>query len=337
VREDTLLEATARSLGLIIGTALAMLAADYAVSYGVVIALFGGGLVMFAVIPVVAVALAAVIIGLSKALTGRMNIFGAIVVTLLLAYVGGYGLLNHVLSPAAVQNDLPLHLAICGLSALALGLFLRPWPLRILGVAAGVGVLVLITLLPVIQHIEQEQEYAQSQADVSEEKLEYFEAYGVIPLVTDLDGWSNPLVRATGGDAITWMRSDTGAVADVLVSGNVDEATIDAHFGCTWIHRDGDSNTPAPDGSYEWCVHTGNQWARPDGTGVAFIRDGTLVTLNAGDDFDIRDTAGARSATAEEVAALFGSLRQMTAAEVDEHIVPVYDGVDTPVIQTPGL
>jgi hypothetical protein len=318
-----------------LGTAAAMLAADYIVSTAVVLALFGNPLMLVA-IPVAAIGLAAVIVGISKALTGRLNILGAVTVTILLTALGATGFLNSALDPLPMQTDMPAHLAICALSATALGLFLRPWPLRIIGAAAGVGAVLFSSSLPT--GAEEAQEYnAQLEADTRQDNLEYFDTYGVLPLVTDLDGWSNPLVRATGGDAITWMKSDTGAVADVLVSGHVDEATMDARFGCTWIHRDGDNNTPLPDGTYEWCVHTGSQWARPDGTGIAFIRDNTLVTLNAGDDFDIRDTAGDRPATAQEVAALFGSLREMTDAEVNEHIIPVYDGVETPVIETPGL
>ncbi len=324
-----------RVVGVIAGTALAMFAADYLASYAIVLAMFGS-VVMLVVIPIAAVGLTAVIVGLSKALTGRLHIPGATAVTVLLGGVGAYGFLNGILDPLPLQTDVPLHLGICALAAVAFGLFLGPTPLRIIGALAAVAVIALISSQPTARDVAQEQ-YEQTQSDYRKENLEYFRAFGVIPLVTDLDGWSNALVRATGGDALTWMKSDTGAVADVLVSGNVDQATMDALFGCTWIHREGDSNTQLPDGTYEWCVHTGTQWARPDGTGVAFIRDGTLVTLNAGDDFDIRDTDGQRPATPEEVAALFGSLRPMTTAEVEKNILPVYDGADTPVIETPGL
>jgi hypothetical protein len=324
-----------RVVGVIAGTTLAMLAADYLASYAVVLALFGN-VVMLVVIPIAAVGLTAVIVGLSKALTGRLHIPGATAVTVLLAGVGAYGFLNGILDPLPLQTDIPLHLGICALAAVAFGLFLGPWPLRIIGALAAVAVIALISSQPTARDVAQEQ-YEQTQADYREENLEYFRASGVIPLVTDLDGWSNPLVRATGGDAMTWMKSDAGAVADVLVTGHVDAATLDARFPCTWIHREGDSNTETPDGMYDWCVRTAAGWERPDGTGIAFIRDGTLVTLNAGDDFDIRDTDGQRPATPEEVAALFGSLRPMTTAEVEKNILPAYDGVDTPVIETPGL
>ena len=44
---------------------------------------------------------------------------------------------------------------------------------------------------------------------------------------------------------------------------------------------------------------------------------------------------GGSSAIAADVAALATNLRTMTDAEIETHILPVYEGVETPVIDTP--
>lgn len=325
----------ARGLVVVTGTALAMLVADYVVSYLVVMAAFGGPTILIGV-PIVAVVLPAVISGLSMTLTGRLRLLGAIAVSILLGAIGAYGILNGILSPLALQQDWPLHIVLCTLCAVALWLLIGPLPFRIVGAAAALGVVILMSLLPTgSEQAAVEKAHAEEQR--AAERLSYFRTDGTIPVVTDLDGWRNARLRATGVDAMTWMVSDDGAVADVLVTGNVRESEMDPLAPCTWITRTGDG-WPATAGALpEWCVKTDTGWARADGTGISFVQDERLIAVNTSDGLDIREAKGQRSASVEEISALASSLRPMTADEVDRYVLPTYAGVDSPPVNTPGL
>ncbi|WP_159500038.1 hypothetical protein [Microbacterium sp. 18062] len=50
-----------------------------------------------------------------------------------------------------------------------------------------------------------------------------------------------------------------------------------------------------------------------------------------------RPSAGRGPATAEDIAAVAATLRPMTLGEVEVHLVERYRGVDTPILETPGL
>ena len=314
-----------------------MLVADLAVSSVFVFAVFAGswpGLLIGVL--VVSAGLAATIVTVSRVITGRRRVLGAVTVTVTLAAVGAYAVLNGILAPMTAQQDWSLHLLACTLAAGVLGLFLGPWPLRIIGAVAAAGLITVITVLPTSAERAATQ-YAESQIQEAQDRVERFRSDGTHPIVTELEGWSNARVRATGGDAMTWMVSDEGAVADVLVTGHVDENAMDPIAPCTWISHPGDTEVPAPGALPSWCVKTETGWVRTDGTGFAVVRDSTLIALNPSDEFGVRDAGGTRAATAQEVAALATSLRPMTEAEVETWILPSYGREDSPAVLTPGL
>lgn len=327
--------AAIQSLAVIGVAAVAMLAADAAVSPLVVIAMFGG-LPFLIGIPVVAVMLMLSISGFSRAVTGRWHVLGAVTATIALAGAGAYGLLTGVLEPLFTQPEWWPHVLVCFLSAGLLGLFLGPVVVRIVGAISAIALIATLVLLPTSADKAAEQ-HAQNQQQLADEQRDYFLAEGTHPVVTDLVGWANPLVRATGGDAMTWVVSDDGAVADILVTGHVNEATMYPMAPCTWIQRQGDFGTSVNGALPDWCVKTEAGWARADGTGASFVQDGNLIAVNIGDDFDIRDTGGTRPATPEEISALVSSLRPMTDAEIDKWVLPTYAGLDSPVVEAPGL
>lgn len=334
-RREGLGRAVMQSLAVIGVAAVAMLTADAAVSSLVVVAMLGG--VPFLIgIPIVAVMLILSISGLSRVVTGRWHVLGAVTSTIALVWAGAYGLLNGILLPLFIQPEWWPHALVCFLSAGLLGLFLGPVVVRIVGATSAIALIATLALLPTDADKAAEQ-HKQDQQQLVEEQLDYFLAEGTHPVVTDLVGWANPLVRATGGGAMTWVVSDDGAVADILVTGHVNEATMDPMAPCTWIQRQGDVGMPVDGALPDWCVKTEAGWARADGNGASFVRDGTLIAVNIGDDFDIRDTGGTRPATPEEISALVASLRPMTDAEIDKWILPTYAGIDSPVVETPGL
>ena len=234
------------------------------------------------------------------------------------------------------QQGVALHVLVCALVAGVFGLFLGPWPLRIAGALAAAALVAVLALMPSASERAAVQ-YAEEQQRAVQEQRDYFRNEGTRPVVTDLAGWSNVQVQADGGGATTWMVSDDGAVADVLVIGHVDEATLDPQFPCVSIQRDGDDETPAPGALPSWCVKTEAGWLRSDGTGISLVRDGTLISLNTSDEWDIVNAGGKRPATSEEVAALATSLRSMTGAELEKWVLPTYSGVNSAVVDTPGL
>lgn len=127
-----------------------MLVADYAVSSVFLFALFSASWpgLLFGVL-ILAVALAATIATISRALTGRPHVLGALTVTVMITAVGAYAVLTGSLVPMTTQQDWPLHLLVCTLAAGTLGLFLGPWPLRVVGAVSAMALFAAMSLLPV--------------------------------------------------------------------------------------------------------------------------------------------------------------------------------------------
>ncbi|WP_116648709.1 hypothetical protein [Microbacterium sp. Gd 4-13] len=320
----------------ITAAAAAMLAADYAMSYAGVMALFGLPFALIA-LPIVAAVLAAVVAWVSKAATGRWHVVGAIAVTVLLGTVVIYGFLVGILRPLVLQEDLPLHLAVCALCALTYGLFLGLWPLRILGGAAGVGLVILVSAIPTAAE-ESALQAAETSEQMASEQLDYYLTSGAYPFITELEGWQNTRVRPTGSEAATWLLSDDGAAAKVIANRLFEETGMDATFPCTMMSRGGDAG-PATEGALpEWCVKTETGWERSDGLALAYIEDSRLVVIDTPEEYEavfLEDSQ--RPANAQEIAAVAASLRPMTDAEIERWVLPVYDSVNTPEIETPGL
>jgi hypothetical protein len=324
-----------RSLTVVALTIPAMLLVDYGVSYASVVAMVADSLPLLIVAIVVGfVLLAASIIALSKIFLGRLSILGAAVTTGFLAWAGAFGFLNGVLHPLALQEGVLLHVAVCGMSALSLGLFLGPWPLRIAGAISMVGLIAGLALTPTPMEtavIERESAEAERVQTVRSEWIDS----GRFPLVTDLPGWSNVEVRATGTDAGTWVRSDTGAVAQIITQW--DAPPPDPVGPCNFIGGPGLDWDRGVDQLPTWCIRSGNQWARADGSAIYSYDDGTATWMIALGGYEAERVGGSTAATAQDISALFPSLRTMSREEAEHYLLPTFDGMNSPEVRTPGL
>jgi hypothetical protein len=321
-----------RNLGVIAATAGIMLTINVVVAHLLVLALFGP--VLLIGVPLALLALPIAIIGVSQLLTGGAHTRGAIAVSIVLVAAGAYGYQSGALSLFGHINP-AAHLLLCVLSALTLGLFLGPWPLRVAGAAAAATLVALVVILPTsgeraaIERAQAEAETQRQDAEARQQAIEHFLDEGAFPVLAESPGWRNPQIRATGWDAMTWMVNDVGAVATALVLSPVEESE-DTTL-CAYISRPGDGP------STDWCIRTGTVWTRADGAGVAYIEGRQAVAITAADTFTVDQAGGSSSATAADIAALAASVRPMTDAEVETYILPVYDGVNTPVIDLPDL
>ncbi|MEV7692733.1 hypothetical protein AB0N73_05325 [Microbacterium sp. NPDC089189] len=324
-----------RSVVAVAATALLMLVVDYAVSSATIVALFSGSLPGIAITVVVGfLVLSGSVIAVCAAITGRRTIVGAVAVTALLTAVGAYGFATGILSPLPMQVDVLRHLAVCGMSAAALGVFLGPWPLRLLGAAAAAGLIALLLLTPTPAETATA-ERAQQRVDDLDAARSAFLASARFPLVTDLPGWSTVEVRATGSDAATWMRSDSGAVARVIVQWDVPNP--DPHAPCNLIGGPGLDWDRGFEEFPSWCVRTGDQWARADGTAVYVLDAGTALWIIGLDGYDAERVGGTTAADAEDIALLIPSLHPMARTDVETHILPTYDGINSPEVRLPGF
>ncbi|CAN7479312.1 hypothetical protein LJR042_003198 [Microbacterium maritypicum] len=326
-----------RSLAVIGLTIPLMLLIDYAVSYATVVALFGGlPFVLIAAILVAFAVLAGGIALLSTAFTGRPAIFGGVVAAGVLTCAGAFGLVHGILGPLALQTDALLHVAVCALAALTLGIFLGPMPLRVAGAVSAAALVAVLALVPTPTETAAV-DRANAEADRSAEVKASWIRSGKFPLVTDLAGWSNVEVRATGTDAATWVRSDTGSVARIIIQWNAVDP--DPLAPCNFIGGPGREWDRGPDQLPSWCVRTGDQWSRSDGTAVYSYDAGTGTTMwiMAFGGYDAERVGGSTAATAEDIAALIPSLHPMSREDAERYLLPTFDGIDSPEVQTPDL
>lgn len=324
-----------RSLTVMALTFPAMLLVDYGVSYATVAALFSRSLPALIGAVVIGFALlVASIVGLSKIFTGRLAVLGAVVITGLLTSAGAFGFLNGVLGPMALQADVLMHVAVCAMSALALGLFFGPWPLRIAGAISVVGLVALLTLTPTPAEtavIEQEKREAEQEEAVRSEWIKS----GRFPLLTGLPGWSNVEVRATGSDASTWVRSDAGSVARIITQW--DTLQPDPLAPCNFIGGPGLEWDRGFDQLPTWCVQSGNQWARSDGSAIFIFDAGTTTWITAFGGYEAERVGGSTAASPQEISALIASLRTMSREDAERYLLPVFDGMNSPEVLTPDL
>lgn len=341
--ESTVVEAPARrttvgrSLAVIALTIPLMLMVDYAVSYATVVALFGAfPLVLVAAVLIAFVVLAAGIAVLSKVFTGRAAVLGALVTTGVLACAGAFGFVSGVLSPLVIQTNALLHVAVCALCALILGLFLGPMLLRVVGAVSVVGLVAVLALVPTPTETAAV-EHASAEAARRDEVRSSWMESGKFPLVTDLAGWSNVEVRATGTDASTWVRSDTGSVARIIIQwGSVGP---DPLAPCNFIGGPGLEWDHGFDQLPSWCVRSGDQWSRSDGSAVYTFDAGTGTTMwiMAFGGYDAERVGGSTAASAEDIAALIPSLQPMSRDDAERYLLPTFDGIDSPEVQLPDM
>ncbi|WP_194384577.1 hypothetical protein [Microbacterium luteum] len=336
---EPVLASTWHGLGVIVITFAAMVLADLTMSYVLVFAAFGAFLALL-IVPVVLAILAAVMAAVAKAFTGRRRVPGAIVIAALhtgLCAAGFVGMVGGNLRSFTLGDDAVVHLAVAGLCALGFGLFLGPWPLRILGGAALLAVPILLSALPTDAERIAERA-AEEAAQERAVEVERYIADGTPPFITELEGWENVSVRPTGSSAGTTLLSDDDASATVMVERIGSEGDMDPAYPCMRMSR-GDGDSPAVDGELpEWCVKTDTGWERADGLAAAYMEGDHLVIVEAAaENSVIATTEGWRSATPEEIAALSTTLRPMTDMEIEQWVLPVYDSVRTLDIDTPGL
>lgn len=328
---------TGRSLAVIGLTIPLMLLVDYAVSYATVVALFGASpLFLVAAILIAFAVLATGIAVLSKVFTGRPAVLGTLVAAGVLACAGAFGLVNGILGPLALQMNALLHVAVCVLCALTLGLFLGPMPLRVIGALSAAGLIAVLALTPTAAETAAV-EHANAESDrLADGKASWIDS-GKFPLVTDLPGWSNVETRATGTDASTWVRSDTGAVARVIIQWNA--VGPDPLAPCNFIGGPGLEWDQGVDQLPSWCVRSGDQWSRSDGSAVYVFDAGTGTTMwiMAFGGYDAERVGGSGAATAEDIAALIPSLQPMSRHDVERYLLPTFDGIDSPEVQLPDM
>lgn len=323
-----------RSLAVIGLTVPVMLLIDYGVSYATVAALFSGSIALVIGTVVIGfMVLVALIVIVSRVFTGKLAVPGAAAVAILLTWAGAFGFLNGVLRPLALREDALLHVAVCGMAALALGLFLGPWPLRVTGALSAVGLITFLVLAPTPTETAT---IAHEKAEADEKvaaRSEWFDS-GRFPLVTDLPGWSNVEVRATGSDAETWVRNETGAVAHIITQW--DTLPPDPLAPCNFISGPGLEWDRGFDQLPTWCLHSGNLWERSDGSAIFLFNAGTTTRITAHGGYAAERVGGSTAASANEISALFASLRTMSREDVEQYLLPTFDGINSPEVRIPG-
>ncbi|MHA6694126.1 hypothetical protein [Homoserinimonas sp. A520] len=204
-----------RGSGIAMGLTAVILAVALNISMsGVVAAMFGQpyGLLVLAVTLVIAVVLISITV---SRCTGRRNIRSAIIVAVMAFVALGIAFFGFGTVPMIwVQPGFELvHLLIAATSALALGIFIGPWPLRIAG---GVGTALLIAGLVWVS-IPDPQATGPSQAEQQAKKQEAanFEAFiesGAFPMVADLRGGAIVGVVAEMAGRFALFRSPSTVV-----------------------------------------------------------------------------------------------------------------------------
>ena len=257
-----------RSLAVVVLAAILMLIADIAVSYAVVIASFGRQPWLLVGIPVIAVILVFAVVGILRAITGRFYVLGAVTVALLLVGLGGIGLATGKLTPMLFTAEWWPHFLLAVLCALTLTLFLGPTVLRVFGAAAGVAAIILLVLLPGTAD-RRVAAVDESRAQADAEAAQQYLAAGRFHFVTDAPSWADAYVVVHPAASTTWTISDTRAIAVIEVTAVADDTDLESE-ACSRLapHRSEDHD--------DWCVPTGDGWARADGRESRSSRAGDL-------------------------------------------------------------
>ncbi|MBO9627531.1 MAG: hypothetical protein J7484_14310 [Microbacterium sp.] len=301
-----------RSLGVIAASGAAMLLADAVVSYSILLAWPMGPVAFLVGIPVTAVLLVLVIVGVSKALTRRAHGLGAVVVTLLLVGIGAYGFTNGILT-LLILDPVP-HLIPVLLCAVSLGLFLGPWPIRILGALAAAAAIAFMAVQPTNAQ-RQAEAAAQAEDQREVEPLSAAIDQGRAPLVADTAGWRIALVSASSGYAMSWLVGEDGAVA-IVTAVPIPTNALDSK-ACTTMAPPGSGLAGDGDRMPVWCLRTDTGWARADGLGIAYLDQDRLVALHSAVDDEMQRVGSGQPASAGDIAELIDSLRPMTLADLD--------------------
>ena len=322
-----------RSISTIAITFVILFAVDRLIPRLVVALVFGVPGVVLSLL-LVFVVTAGLIVIVSRAIHGRSRYFGAVTVTALSVGSAAADLLSGTLASDSLDH-LGARALVVALCALTLGLFLGPWPLRVIGLAAAVSAVVLSMAIAG----KDEPPVALPTNVSTPGDHELFEGYlssGVFPLVTELPAWTNARVVATSRSATTWAINDVGEVITISVSSVPPESELDV-TACTFIARASDVWQVQEGVLPEWCQSAGDTWTRPDNLGFAFIEGNRLIGLTSPEPSFAVNAGGLTGGSAEQLGEIVGSLRSMTVAEVDRYLRAEFKGDESLPIETPGL
>jgi len=310
----------ARTAGTIAIAFVAYLAADAVSSYLFFAAAFGSPAILLWIIAVAAVTVVVLILAVTL-VTGSRRIVGPIVATVVTALVGGLAVLTGELTPMIGEPATPAaHLLICAGGALVLGVFLGPWPFRVIGGMAAVSLVAYAGLIaPPLP--EDTRQSASGNRDEIEASFESFLDDGTRPLITDDPEWEVAFLDASGGPATSVIVSPVGGATTVVVDNTPLSGTWDADAFACWQLTDRFS-IPDTETNYEdWsdvCTITLDGWEASDATAFGWVENGTLIFTVATGPNEFTAVPEAMPASVAEMSELRGMLRPMTKDEMRE-------------------
>ncbi|MFG6476910.1 hypothetical protein ACFXP7_11055 [Microbacterium sp. P06] len=257
-----------------------------------VMAIFSG-LVGLVFIPVILFLVSLAAVAAVRTIFGRGRALGTLSVVALAAVLTVTAALR-LNTPPIEWTWLPVVtnpiVAIAAVSAASLGLFLRPWWIRVIGGVAAAAALTFI-FVPAIQESWQARVAAgvQQQAEAAEdqriaEKDAAFETYlaeSQHPAVPDLPGLTVWEIDAGPEYTTTVVSSPSGGSLNIWVDATGMYETNEAS-PCWHLMPDpgkGYNLEETLDDYAYFCVRDERGWSRIDGTAAARVFDGKLVTV----------------------------------------------------------
>ncbi len=276
--------------------------------------LFGAfvGLVGIVIVMVLVVVVLATII---KAATGRRRVGAAIAVTLFAGVAQAVALAHFGQIPMMwVQPGLDLvYPVIAVFGALALGLFLGPWRVRVAGAVAALSIVVVAVSVFKSEPVG----FDPSNGSSPKEELARFTMLNSGTLVADAPGFEVVRVRRSGAYT-AWEKTPGGGVVQISYDVRPPDEDVASVYPC-WTLRYGQmglKSTDAIEDFADWCVPDDEGWARTDGTGFTRLRDGEYVTVKSADDVNVRFAGAPRTANPADVALALATLRPITEDEM---------------------
>lgn len=299
---------------------IVFLLADLASTYLLIAAAFGSPAMLWGIVVVAAVTATFLIFAVTI-LAGSRRIVGPIVATVVTAITGGLALVMGELTPMLGEPATPAaHFLICAGGALVLGLFLGPWPFRVIGGIAAISVVVYGGLIAPPLPQDNRQPATGNRQEI-EANFEYFLDNGTRPLVPDDSDWEVAYLDASGGPATSVIVSPGGRATTVVVDNTQLSGTWDADAFACWQLTDRYTSPDTEITFADWsdvCVKTADGWEALDGSGFGWDDGGALILVMATRPNEFDAVAGVGPARMDEMRELRGKLRPMTKDEMRE-------------------